>query len=198
MDIDGITSAVTVLVKDVQAIVKGSSKKTPYGMFRDNVKAFSMLTGIPAYGALREAQTWWNALVGNQVEELKLTTKKLTKADERRADYKEYLKAVEDGEGVEERIERLMEQGYHKKEILSELQKEYKKAYQEADKEEREALEEKLYPALSALGEDPEEILESWAETSLSYDSLDTALKEGQGIREAVSELLEMCIRDRS
>ena len=83
MDIDGITSAVTVLVKDVQAIVKGSSKKTPYGMFRDNVKAFSMLTGIPAYGALREAQTWWNALVGNQVEELKLTTKKLTKADER-------------------------------------------------------------------------------------------------------------------
>lgn len=191
MDIDGITSAVTVLVKDVQAIVKGSSKKTPYGMFRDNVKAFSMLTGIPAYGALREAQTWWNALVGNQVEELKLTTKKLTKADERRADYKEYLKAVEDGEGVEERIERLMEQGYHKKEILSELQKEYKKAYQEADKEEREALEEKLYPALSALGEDPEEILESWAETSLSYDSLDTALKEGQGIREAVSELLD-------
>ncbi len=94
MDIDGITSAVTVLVKDVQAIVNGSSKKTPYGMFRDNVKAFSMLTGIPAYGALREVQTWWNALVGNQAENLKLTTKQLT-AYERRDDYKEYLDDVE-------------------------------------------------------------------------------------------------------
>lgn len=191
MDIDGITSAVTILVKDVQAIVNGSSKKTPYGMFRDNVKAFSMLTGIPAYGALREAQTWWNALIGNQAEDLKLTTKQPSASEKKKQTFGEYLDAVEGEEDAREAMEALMDQGYHRSEILSALRSEYAADYRKADEEERKSLEEKLSPALETLGEDPKETLSDWVGSSVTYEQLDTAMKEGDGIQEAVAALVE-------
>lgn len=191
MDIDGITSAVTILVKDVQAIVNGSSKKTPYGMFRDNVKAFSMLTGIPAYGALREVQTWWNALIGKQAENLKLTTKQLSASEKQRQIFREYLDAVEGEEDAREAMEALMDQGYHRSEILSALRSEYAAGYRTADEEEKKSLEEKLSPALETLGEDPKETLVGWVGSSVTYEQLDAAMKEGDGIQEAVATLVE-------
>lgn len=191
MDIDGITSAVTILVKDVQAIVNGSSKKTPYGMFRDNVKAFSMLTGIPAYGALREAQTWWNALIGNQAENLKLTTKQPSASEKKKQTFREYLDAVEGEEDAREAMEALMDRGYHRSEILSALRSEYAADYRKADEEEKKSLEDKLSPALETLGEDPKETLVGWVGSSVTYEQLDTAMKEGDGIQEAVAALVE-------
>lgn len=191
MDIDGLTSAVTVLIKDVVSIAKGETSKTPYGVFKDNVKAFSMLTGLPAYGALREVQTWWNALIGNQAENLKLTTKQPSVSEKQRQTFGEYLDAVEDGEDAREAMEALMDQGYHRSEILSALRSEYAADYRTADAEEKKSLEEKLSPALETLGEDPKETLVGWVGSSVTYEQLDTAMKEGDGIQEAVAALVE-------
>ena len=62
LDTKGVEGLVDVTSEIIKA-VNGESKKSPYGLFRDAAEAFSYLSGIPLYAAMRDiAEPAWRLI----------------------------------------------------------------------------------------------------------------------------------------
>lgn len=64
MDVAGLSNFITAAQQTVK-FAKGEGNKTAYGVSKNLVKAASQLTGVPAYGLLREVESVHNAFADN-------------------------------------------------------------------------------------------------------------------------------------
>ena len=75
MDIAGISTLIDAVQQAVK-YAKGDGNKTLYGVVKGLVRGFSQVSGIPAYNALREVETTYNALAKEPLDTSALTKKK--------------------------------------------------------------------------------------------------------------------------
>ena len=189
-DIVGIENSVKA-VQEVLKFVSGDSKKTPYGLVKALSQGFSQLTGIPAYAAMREFETGWNTL-GDIIGFEHLKTK--IESSARKRDYGRLYDAINKDGNITGEVQQLLRDGKTVKEILTNLQTEYKDAYLTA--EDRTRMDETLTQAMRAMAMTDEEIsatLGKWAQEKQEdvYDTLDAALAEGTGVAEAAAHAAE-------
>ena len=102
MDIDGLKNAAEAVTKLYDYAQGNFGSKSPYGALKSEIKAFSMLTGIPAYGLMREFETVYNNLVTELTGWSKLSAKAPGK-------YDEIYKAIEKGEGLKDAAGKILE-----------------------------------------------------------------------------------------
>lgn len=191
MDIDPLTNFISFGV-ELKKYLNKENKKTAYGMYMDASRVLSQATGIPLYNFSRDLSSVYNAFYKDLEKTIK-TGKYIGIYDAIKND-----KSV--GE-IKEQVDKYMDNGGVLKDIESGISSRYASDYYEYINSEEEDAKEKAdeiaalatkgYLATGNTEKEVEDIIKKWEEKDEGYKPLDTAIETGEGIQDAVKELLE-------
>lgn len=129
-----------------------------YKAIRHSTRAFSMFTGIPVFGALREAETVYNYFSDENLGEVLTDSQKV-------------LRAIEKDENIAETIDAAVENGTKTSTIKSAITRKYKPEYLNGDSTRRKEIRIILgKTGLYGDSEDISETLDKWLEQAEDKD----------------------------